>query len=371
MKLRSPISKAVSKKLKVLIAAGGTGGHLFPAQQLSELLLKEGDCEILFAGHRLTESPFFEKEKVVFEEIAAAPIQNWRSFFRSVWKGFWQSVSCLRRFGPDVVVGFGSFHSFPVLLASVVLRKKIVLFEANCLLGKVNRLLLPAAERIALQFPIQNRKIPKGVFVPLLPWKEKRPGVLTVLTKEEARAFFGLSPDRLTVLVFGGSQGAQFLNQIFPRTAELIEKQGVAFQVIHLTGKGGSVSYGESRLPLCVKPFEKEMELAYLASDLAVCRSGAGTIAELIRFQVPAILIPYPFATDDHQKVNGKYLAQTIGGARMLLQREASAENLALEIAVLIGELEIRKEALRKDGEKNEERKGFADLVKRIGKSGR
>jgi UDP-N-acetylglucosamine--N-acetylmuramyl-(pentapeptide) pyrophosphoryl-undecaprenol N-acetylglucosamine transferase len=164
--------------------------------------------------------------------------------------------------------------------------------------------------------------------------------------------------------VFGGSQGAQFLNQIFPRAAELLEKQGVAFQVIHLTGKEGNASYGKKQFPLCVKPFEKEMGLAYLASDLAVCRSGAGTVAELIRSQIPAVLIPYPFAADDHQKVNGKYLAQTIGGARMLLQRETSAEKLASEITALAGELEIRKDALRKNGGKDEKRMGFADLVR-------
>lgn len=123
-------------KLKVLIAAGGSGGHLFPARQLAEQLT--GD-EVLFAGHHLSKSPFFEKEKIPFREIESAPLTNKFLFLKALWKGFWQSVDLLRTVRPDVVVGFGSFHSFPVLLAATILRKKVVLFEANCSLGKVNR----------------------------------------------------------------------------------------------------------------------------------------------------------------------------------------------------------------------------------------
>ncbi len=344
-------------KRKILIAAGGTGGHLFPAQQLSEKLLKKGGCEVLFAGHKLSNSSFLERG-VPFQEISSASLKKIVPFFVASARGFWQSIKLIRRFRPDVVVGFGSFHTFPVLLAAVVLRKKIVLFEANCLLGKVNRLFAPMAAKLALQFPLPNAR-PKSVYVPLLPWTVKQS--LSVSTAE-ARTFFQLDPALLTILVFGGSQGAASINQIFPKAASLLKKEGLSFQVIHLTGKEGEAFY-PNEISACVKPFEKEMHLAYAAADLAVCRSGAGTLAELIRYRKPAILIPFPFAADNHQAVNGNYLAEKIGGGRLLLQENTDPETLSAEILKLKEEIAVRKEALQKIGQESEGRRGLEEVI--------
>lgn len=305
--------------LKVLIATGGTGGHLFPAQQLSQLL---ADCEVIFAGHKLESTPFFDR-KVPFHEIASTSSKKkWPLLL----KGLWQSLKLILSFKPDVVVGFGSFHSFPVLLAACILLKKIILFEANCSLGKVNRFFAPFAKSVALQFPL---KLKKAVYVPLLPWTRKQNR-----TTEYAR-----DPERWTILVFGGSQGATFINQIFPAAAQLLK---FPFRVIHLTGKEDpEVRYS---VPAIVKPFESEMAAAYEVADLVVCRCGAGTTAELIRFQKPAVLIPYPYA-HDHQRKNGEFIKE---GARMLLQKEATPERLAAEIEKLKEELETRKSALKR-----------------------
>ena len=138
--------------MKVVIAAGGTGGHLFPAQQLAEML--GSDAEVLFAGHHLTANPFFEKR--AFVEISAHPFRF--GFFTACWKGFWQSMRMLRQFAPDVVVGFGSYHVFPILLAASVLRKKIVLFEANYALGKVNRFFSLWQRKLLFNFPFFRKK---------------------------------------------------------------------------------------------------------------------------------------------------------------------------------------------------------------------
>ena len=346
-------------KRKIIIAAGGTGGHLFPAQQLSESLKREGNCEILFAGHKLSQSPFFEKENIPFQEISSASLKKIVPFLFAAFKGFCQSVRLIRRFQPDVVIGFGSFHSFPVLLAAALMRKKIVLFEANCMLGKVNRLFFRVAEKLALQFPL-SKNHPSQTFVPLLPWTSKSS---QTPSPQEARKAFQLDPELFTILVFGGSQGAVAVNQIFCKTASLLKAKGLSFQVIHLTGKEGGASYDGASIPACVKTFEKEMHLAYAAADIAVCRSGAGTLAELIRYRKPAILIPFPFAADDHQTVNGKYLAEKIGGGRLLLQQNANPEKLASEILILKEEMETRKEALRKIGQESEGRKGLAEQV--------
>ena len=230
----------------------------------------------------------------------------------------------MARFKPDVVVGFGSFHSFPVLTAAAILRKKIILFEANCSLGQVNRFFVPFAEKIAFQFPI---KMKKAVYVPLLPW----------IKKEQGGKKYHLDPNRTTILVFGGSQGASFINQVFPEAAKLLS---FPFQVIHLTGKTDlEIRYS---VPCVVKPFEEEMESAYEAADFAVCRCGAGTSAELIRYRLPAVVIPYPYA-NDHQRKNGEYLQ---GGVRLLLQPDASAAILAREIGELRNNLDMHRKAL-------------------------
>jgi UDP-N-acetylglucosamine--N-acetylmuramyl-(pentapeptide) pyrophosphoryl-undecaprenol N-acetylglucosamine transferase len=314
--------------LNVLIATGGTGGHLFPSQQLAELL---ADCEVVFAGHKLESNPFFHR-KGPFHEISSS---SKKKGVLSILKGVWQSLKLIRRLKSDVVVGFGSFHSFPVLLAAVLLRKKIVLFEANCSLGKVNRFFVPFADKVAFQFPVAERK---AAYVPLLPWVGRQ---LAKVPRADARKFYQLHPETFTILVFGGSQGASFLNETFCAAAALLHAQGEALQVIHLTGKEDrGVQYDFRAV---VKPFETEMAAAYAAADLVVCRCGAGTTAELIRFQKPAILIPYPYA-HGHQRKNGEFLTK---GARMVLQHEASAERLAAEIRAIRTELATRSEALK------------------------
>jgi UDP-N-acetylglucosamine--N-acetylmuramyl-(pentapeptide) pyrophosphoryl-undecaprenol N-acetylglucosamine transferase len=299
---------------RILIAVGGTGGHLFPAQQLKEQL---PDAEVHFAGHELKTSPFFNRN-IPFTEIPSSNRNPWTLF-----KGFLRSLRLLLRFKPHVVVGFGSFHSVPLLLAAVLLRKKMVLFEANYSLGKANKLFAPFASRIAFQFPFPHKK---AVYVPLLPWK-------TI----ESTKKYSPDPERITILVFGGSQGAAFINKTFCEAAKLLK---FPIRVLHFTGKEDpSIQYD---VPSVVKPFESDMASAYEVADLVVCRCGAGTVAELIRYQKPAILIPYPFAYD-HQKKNGELIQS---GARILLQSETNAEKLAEEINLMKNELQSRKKAL-------------------------
>jgi UDP-N-acetylglucosamine--N-acetylmuramyl-(pentapeptide) pyrophosphoryl-undecaprenol N-acetylglucosamine transferase len=310
-------------KTKVLIAAGGSGGHLFPAQTVAKEL---SDCQVLFAGHKLGSSLFFDRN-ISYQEIVSSN----RNLF-ILFRGVLQSLRLIFRFQPDVVVGFGSFHSLPLLLAAFVMRKKIVLFEANCSFGKVNQLLFPFAKKTALQFPFRKGK--KIDYVPLLPWNQR----FQKIEKTVARKFYGLQPDLFTILVFGGSQGAKFINDTFYKAAKLLD---FPFQVIHLTGKENPpISY---EVPSVVKPFEEQMHYAYSAADMAVCRCGAGTTAELIRFQIPSVVIPYPYA-HDHQRKNGEFLKK---GTRILLQKDANAEKLSTEIQNLRQCLQMHKEAIQ------------------------
>lgn len=304
---------------KVLIGVGGTGGHLFPAKQLSEKLV---DDDVLFAGHKLEKSPFFDKNHPFVEIISTGSLKK----IHLLLKGIYQSIRLIIRFKPDVVVGFGSFHSFPVLFAAALLRKKIVLFEANCSLGRANRFFAPLANKIAFQFPIKHKK---AAYVPLLPW----------IANKKSSKKYEKDPDRLTILVFGGSQGARFLNETFPKVASLLT---FPFQVIHLTGKDDSnVKYS---VPSVVMEFESDMEAAYRVADIVVCRSGASTTAELIRYQKPALIVPYPYAYD-HQRKNGEFLGR---GAKVVAQDEATPEKLACELERLKKEIPSHKKALEK-----------------------
>lgn len=342
---------------KILIAAGGSGGHLFPAQQLAEMLLKTKKCDLLFAGYKLGETPFLAREKIPFVEIPASPLNRLK--FPFVWvKGFLKSWQTIRSFQPDVVVGFGSYHVFPVLCAAAALKKKMVLYEANCALGKVNRFFAPMSKTVAVQFPQKT-----GTLIPLFPWVVRAGNWSQKLAREHYR----LDPELLTFLVFGGSQGAQFLNVAIPAALARIPSK---IQVIHLTGKDRDApvrkAYEDLKIKAYVAGFEPDMAIAYAAADCAICRSGAGTIAELIRNKLAALLIPFPAATDDHQRINAEYLLKT-EAARLLIQSEAHLDRLVDEIKKLVFEREEKRLSLQKIDLHNGGRSDFAKLVLNIG----
>ncbi len=307
--------------MKVLLAAGGTGGHLLPAQALAERLKRQGH-EVFFAGYKLTESPYFRREGFPFVDIPSGSLKQKFAFFSGFTRGLFAAFRYLRKMRPDIVVGFGSYHTAPVLAAAILLRYKLVLYEANRVMGKVNRLCAPFAERIAIQFPLVGAPSKKAQSVALFPWNSSG----APIEKGAARKILGLDPTLRTILVFGGSQGAAFLNESLPRVASLMPDA----QFIHLAGSESAAlavgrSYGAARTK--IKAFETNMPLAYAAADMAVCRSGAGTLAELIRFRVPAVLIPYPHAAEDHQRHNAEYLVEH-KAAVCLLQNSASVSAL-------------------------------------------
>ncbi|MBS0625744.1 MAG: UDP-N-acetylglucosamine--N-acetylmuramyl-(pentapeptide) pyrophosphoryl-undecaprenol N-acetylglucosamine transferase [Verrucomicrobia bacterium] len=341
-------------KKKILIAAGGSGGHLLPAQQLA--LLLKSDSEILFAGLYLSKSPFFQREGFDFQEISSAPLSNLLRFcFRGA-KGFFQSLKLILSFKPDIVVGFGSYHSFPVLAAAALLKKKIVLYEANCILGKVNRLFSPFAEKIAYQFPIPGKNGVKFTPVPFFPWilSPKK------YSRDEAIRAYGLDSSRPICLVFGGSQGASFLNQAAPEAL-------AGCQAIHFTGREETAEivrkdYQKLGIKAAVKGFETDMAKAYAAADFALCRSGAGTTAELIRHRMPAVLVPFPQAAEDHQSANARYFCEIAKGGLWL--RQSEQERLQSSIEECKNRLGELRESLQSFNQNKGTGRDLADLVR-------
>ncbi|MCH9613272.1 MAG: UDP-N-acetylmuramate--L-alanine ligase [Chlamydiia bacterium] len=233
---------------KVVIAVGGTGGHLLPAQALA----KEMSEEVVFMGPRLSASPYF------FKGFAYYDVTSGRRIYPLL-KGIYQACKLLKRVKPRLVVGFGSYHSFPIVMAAVLCRIPIALFEPNAVRGRVNRW-------FARWDLIKDLK-------PAVPMYHKEK-----VSRAEGLKYFGLQEGKKTLLIFGGSQGA-----------EVLKKLKLDYQVIQLSR------------------FEPNMHYAWSAADLAICRAGAASVAEHEYYKVPTIFIPYPHATDNHQFENARH----------------------------------------------------------------
>ncbi|MFZ0565825.1 MAG: UDP-N-acetylglucosamine--N-acetylmuramyl-(pentapeptide) pyrophosphoryl-undecaprenol N-acetylglucosamine transferase, partial [Chlamydiales bacterium] len=227
------------RRKRVILSAGGTGGHLFPAQALAQTLSEE--CDILFVAGGLATSPYFNTAHYPFEEIACGtfsfsnPLEVMRKGGKII-KGMGQGFSILRRFSPDVIVGFGSFYTLPVLLAALIRKVPIVLHEQNAIPGKVNRLFSRFAHTTAITFP-ESAYYLKGNKVEVTFPLSKRKEV-------SAWDYFALTPGKPTLLIFGGSQGAYQLNALF---LESVDKIVFPVQILHFTGKHGSVDEAKKR----------------------------------------------------------------------------------------------------------------------------
>jgi UDP-N-acetylglucosamine--N-acetylmuramyl-(pentapeptide) pyrophosphoryl-undecaprenol N-acetylglucosamine transferase len=297
---------------RILITAGGTGGHLYPAQGLAQQLVNH---DILFVAGGLGTNRYFDRSVFPFKEVACHPLNQVKGWL-SLLKGVWQSWKIIRHYQPDVVVGFGSYYTVATLLAAKFAKVPIVLHEANSIPGKANQWFAPYAKAIGVHFP-STISLLKGkvveVEMPLRAGYER-----SCIAREAALRYFEMNETEPVLLIFGGSQGAKTLNQWIQRW--LKKSANWIGQCIHLTGDESIVSalqsaYIENGIKACVKSFETHMQFAWRAADFFVGRAGASTIAEAIEFEVPGILVPYPYATDQHQDQNADFLVNTIGGA--------------------------------------------------------
>jgi len=328
---------------KYLITVGGTGGHVFPALALANQL-KENDPtnEVIFVGGSLNANRFFDRESFAYETVACGTI-SLRKPFKSlldctkILLGIWQSRSLLKKHRPEVVIGFGSYYTLPTLLAAKLTGTPFVLHESNSVPGKVNRLMAPYALTTGIQFP-KTAHLLKGsthvVETPLRKGFQKGK-----MTQAEARKYFQLDPHKTTLLIFGGSQGAQAINR-YLMEAFSTKLKNCPVQLLHITGSSSltrevMACYERHHIQACVKDFEIRMDLAWGASNMVISRSGAGTIAEQLEFEVPGILIPFPQATDNHQEINANFMVEG-GGAIKYLEKDFSGDVLSYEIESLL-----------------------------------
>lgn len=355
---------------KVLITVGGTGGHVYPALAVARKL--KSSYDILFVGGGLKKNRYFKQEEFDFKETTCGTISLRKPLMTAlnvgkIIKGIWQARCLIKNFSPDVVIGFGSYHTLPLLIAAKLSSIPIILHEANRVPGKVNRLFSPYALITGVHFPdtpLKGKKL--EIKMPL------RDGYsLGHCTKEDALAYFGLLPNRQTILVFGGSQGAVALNKVASDAVVKISSK-YPVQVLHFAGEEREASqlqkkYEENGVLCCVKAFETRMDLSWQAADVMISRSGAGTIAEEIEFEVPGILIPYPHAMDNHQEANADFVVKHVQGAIKCLERELNSDFLSQQIEFLLKNesenLKKMKRSIRQYKEKNKSNELY-DVVK-------
>lgn len=359
--------------LKIVIAAGGTGGHLFPAQALAfDLIKTKPDMQVLFISPNLSKNPYFQKNCFSYREIASASPYK-KKFIQlikaclSLMQGTIQSLYHLAKIRPKVVIGFGSFHAFPILLAAKIYRIPLILFEPNTAPGKVNRFCSRWSRFTAIHFPCAAKYLKGkaiGVRMPLLR-KESD------ISPKKAREYFNLDPNQLTLLIFGGSQGARAINHLFTLSIEKLLNKRLSFQLIHIVGDPKqaqeiSEMYAKNNIHASVKLFEKNMVMAWLAADLSISRAGAGTLAEQIEFGVPGILIPYPYASENHQEQNASFISEEIKGGVKLIEKELTSDQLALTIEILLAkgahQLKLMKKSLQ-NFKKNHDKKDFSSAI--------
>jgi UDP-N-acetylglucosamine--N-acetylmuramyl-(pentapeptide) pyrophosphoryl-undecaprenol N-acetylglucosamine transferase len=315
-----------------VIAAGGTAGHVVPALAVAGALQAES-AEVTFIGGERAESELvpaagYELRKISVEGMSRTnPLRAVRALWRAA-RAFGRARSLLKELAPDAVMGGGGYVAGPVGLAAVTLRIPLVLSEADSHLGLTNRLLARAARRVCLAFPLAGREGPRYRVTgrPAPPPQEDREG---------ARARLGIAPGEQCVLVFGGSLGARSIN-----LAAVEAFTGGAFRVLHISGRR---DYPELTRRALQGGYDLREYLdgedfadALAAADLVVARGG-GSVFEIAAHGAPAILVPYPHASADHQTANALWMADA-GAAIVIPDGELNGARLAKEVSALLAD---------------------------------
>lgn len=329
--------------MKILIAGGGTGGHVYPAVAVVERLRAATDqLEVTFVGtSRGLESGIVSALGYRMRRIVARPLPKGKGFQfvlagLCAAVGMLQSVLILLADRPNVVVGTGGYASGPMVIAASLVGVPTLLIEPNVIPGRTTMMLARFADRVALGFQESVRYFRKGTNLRVT-GVPVRPG-LAAPTRDEGLKKFGLDPARKTVLVFGGSRGAHSINQAFVEAARVL--QGRAdLQFLVQTGEADYAAVtraiGELDLVCRAYPYLNDIGYAYRASDLVVARAGASTVTEVAAFALPSILIPYPHATLSHQDENAR-LMEARGASLVIKDKDLTCRVLAEAIMSII-----------------------------------
>ncbi len=325
--------------MNVILAAGGTGGHMVPAHALAAELKRRGHGVALVTDDRGARIPALFKDVPIHVlpagRMGGGPIA-WLRAVGSVIAGRREAKKLYRQFRPDAVVGFGGYPAFPALLAASALHIPTILHEQNAVLGRVNRLLAGDAEAIATAYEQVDRLKPRFLGKTVLVGNPVRDEVAR-LGEAPLPPFDEYAP--LKILITGGSQGASVLGEVVPEgLGALAPSLRHRLQVVQQCRPDDieqvRARYAALGIPADLSTYIADMPDKIADAHLVIARAGASTIAELTAAGRPAILVPLPSATDDHQTANAREMAKA-GGARMIPQDEFTAEALARQVEAL------------------------------------
>jgi UDP-N-acetylglucosamine--N-acetylmuramyl-(pentapeptide) pyrophosphoryl-undecaprenol N-acetylglucosamine transferase len=322
--------------MNAVIACGGTGGHLFPGIAVAEVLRDRGHQVMLLVSEKEIDMlALAGHADLRFEKL---PTVGLPSFYSPAVFGFLRRFagslsicrSLYRKFKPQVVLGMGGFTSTAPVLAGRMRGAATFLHESNAIPGKANRWTARFVGAVMLGFKEAATFFPKvRTEITGTPIRNE----LKRLDRPLARQKLGLRDDLPTLLVMGGSQGASGINQAIIKSLPLLRE--LSLQIIHITGARDerlvADNYQRDKVPACVAAFHHEMEIPYSAADFVIARAGAASLAEIAYFALPAILIPYPYAADDHQTRNAEIFVRA-GAAILFRESELSVEMLASKI---------------------------------------
>ncbi len=331
--------------MNILLAGGGTGGHVYPALAIVEALhRRDPAARVLFVGSRAgMEASLVPAAGVPFVGLAVRPPRS-RAPLRlalsaaSVGMSLVQAFAVVARFRPDAVIATGGIAAVPPVLAASVTNVPVIVLEGNVIPGRTNAWLARYSRIVAVSSDEAAARLPAGrTVVTGVPIRRD----VYSATREEGVAAFGLDPDRKTVLIIGGSQGAARLNSAAREAVGRLASRG-DLQVLHQVGRGWDGSERGSATAEAVGairyrrvPYLERIGAAYACADLVVSRCGANALAEITACGRPAILVPYPHAADDHQTHNAQTLVAS-GAAVLVPDAQLTGDGLAKEIAALL-----------------------------------
>ena len=321
----------------VAIACGGTGGHLFPGLAVAEQLQRRGCAVALLISPKDVDQEAVKSAsgmEVITLPAVALQHRNYLSFARRFWQSWRASRNLFRSRPPHAVLAMGGFTSAPPILAAREFGARTFLHESNTIPGRANRFLARFVDEAFIGFPSAARLRARKVTATGTPVRPQfQPG-----NPGPCRAGFRLDPDRETILVMGGSQGAGGINDLILSALPLLGRRTATWQWLHLTGPADvekvAQAYAARGFKAVVKPFLAEMDLALGAATMAVSRAGASSLAEIAAVRLPSLLVPYPAAADNHQLSNARAFEAT-GAARLIEQKHATPE----QVAAVLGEL--------------------------------
>jgi UDP-N-acetylglucosamine--N-acetylmuramyl-(pentapeptide) pyrophosphoryl-undecaprenol N-acetylglucosamine transferase len=331
----------------IVIACGGTGGHLFPGLAVAEHLVRRGYSLTLFVSPKVVDRQALRTaHSIEVVTLPAVGLSRGRSL--AFLRGFVQSYRAVRKHfkarPPHAALAMGGFTGAPPILAAKRTGAPTFLHESNAIPGRANRWLAHAVDAVFVGFPQTAARLPhRRVLVTGTPVRRR----FQPRDAYPCRVALGLDPARPVLLVMGGSQGAGGINDLITRALPLLVQNAPELQLLHLAGSNDAEKITQAcralKLKAVVHSFFNEMELVLGATTVAISRAGASSLAELAAMRVPALLVPYPAARDNHQWHNARAFEQT-GAARLLEQPTASPETLTRFVLELLGNAAIREQ---------------------------